>query len=169
VTAPGCTKQILNQRSTLSNAELTYYLLRKFFGDRGTVRKIDPDIIFNDIGKQLYLLMREPFLSNAMAMTIRHIEEHTPNLVSFAGSVVDQAVWERAAHLEVVPGSAPTVEASLFPLVRNFVGDLASKVLMGRDFMNVRLSQLVRTTQENELHRPKGMLGDLPCPAIPCQ
>jgi hypothetical protein len=85
--------------------------------------------------------MREPFLSNAIAITVRRIEERTPNLVSFAGSVVDQTVWERAAHLEIVPSSGPTVEASLFPLVRNFVGDLACEVLMGRNFMEVRPSR----------------------------
>jgi hypothetical protein len=141
VTAPGVTKQILNQRSTLSNTELTYYLLTKFFGDRGTIRGVDPQAIFHDIAKQLHGLMREPFLSNAIAVTVRRIEELTPYLVSFAGSVVDQTVWERAAHLEVVPSSAPTVEASLFPLVRNFVGDLACEVLMGRNFMEVRSSR----------------------------
>jgi hypothetical protein len=138
VTAPGVTKQILNQRSTLSNTEIIYYITTKFFGDRGTLRKIDPQIVFHVIDKQLYGLMRDPFLSNAVAVTVRRIEERTPNLVSFAGSVVDQTVWERAAHVEVVPGSVPTVEASLFPLIRNFVGDTASEVLMGRNFMEVR-------------------------------
>jgi hypothetical protein len=137
VTAPGVTKQILNQRSTLSNTELTYYLLTKFFGDRGTLRNVDPQIVFHDVAKQLHGLMRDPFLSNAIAVTVRRIEERTPNLVSFAGSVVDQTVWERAARMEVVPGSIPTVEASLFPLIRNFVGDLASEVLMGRNFIEV--------------------------------
>ena len=138
MTAPGVTKQILNQRSTLSNTEIIYYITTKFFGDRGTLRKIDPQIVFHVIDKQLYGLMRDPFLSNAVAVTVRRIEERTPNLVSFAGSVVDQTVWERAAHVEVVPGSVPTVEASLFPLIRNFVGDTASEVLMGRNFMEVR-------------------------------
>jgi hypothetical protein len=138
VTAPGCTKQILNQRSTLSNTELTYYLLTKFFGDRGTIRDVNPELVFHDISKQLHGLMREPFLSNAIAVTVRGIEERTPNLVSFAGSIVDQTVWERAGNLELVQGSVPTVEVSLFPLVRNFVGDLACEVLLGRNFMDVR-------------------------------
>ena len=144
VTAPGCTKQILNQRSALSNRELTYYMLNKFFGDRGTNRNVDPEALFGDISKQLHGLMREPILSNAIAVTVRGIEERTPNLVSFVGSIVDQTVWERASHLVVILGSTPTVEASLFPLVRNFVGDLASEVLMGRNFMEVRDSQPVR-------------------------
>ena len=137
VTAPGCVKQILNQRATLSNTQFTYYILTKFFGDHGTIRELDPEVVFHSISKQLFGLMRDPFLSNAIAVTVRGIEERTPNLVSFAGSVVDQTVWERTAHLEVVPGSVPTIEASLFPLVRNFVGDLASQVLMGRNFMDV--------------------------------
>ena len=140
VTAPGCTKQILNERSTLSNRDLIYYMLNKFFGDRGAGRSVDPEVLFNNISKQLHGLMREPFLSNAIAVTIRFIQNRTPNLVSFAGSWVDQTMWERAAHVEVVPSSVPTVEASLFPLVRNFVGDLACEVLMGRNFMEVRHS-----------------------------
>lgn len=117
---------------------MVYYLMNKFFGDRGTMREIDPQALFHDIAKQLNGLMRDPFLSNAIAVTVRCIEERTPSLVSFAGSVVDQTVWERAARLEVVPGSVPTVEVSLFPLVRNFVGDLACEVLMGRNFLEVR-------------------------------
>ena len=146
MTAPGCTKQILNQRSALSNRELTYYILAKFFGDRGTNRNIDPEVLFGDISRQLYGLMREPILSNAVAITVRGIEERTPNLVSFAGSVVDQTVWERAARLVLLPSSVPTVEASLFPLIRNFVGDLAS---LGRNFMEVRDSQPVRISYKS--------------------
>jgi hypothetical protein len=140
VTAPGCTKQILNQRSALSNRNLVYYILNKFFGDRGASRNVDPEVLFGNISKQLYGLMREPFLSDATAITVRALEKRAPNLVLFAGSWVDQTVWERAAHLEVVPDSVPTAEASLFPLVRNFVGDIACEVLMGRDFMEVRHS-----------------------------
>lgn len=115
-------------------------MLNQFLGDRGACRNIDPEVLFGDITKQLHGLMREPFLSNATAVTVRALEKRTPNLVLFAGSWVDQTMWERAAHSEVVPGSVPTVEASLFPLVRNFVGDLACEVLMGRDFMEVRHS-----------------------------
>jgi hypothetical protein len=115
-------------------------MLGQFFGDRGAVRNIDPEVIFGDIAKQLHGLMREPFLSNAIALTIRALENRTPNLVLFAGSWVDQTMWERAAHAEVVPSSVPTVEVSLFPLIRNFVGDIACEVLMGRDFMEVRHS-----------------------------
>jgi hypothetical protein len=135
VTAPGVTQQILNQRSTLSNTELTYYLMTKVFGDRGAIRRLDPQVVFHDIHRQLYGLMRDPFLSSGIAAIVHGLEERAPNLVSFAGSVVDQTVWERAADVEVVPGSVPTVQASLFPLMRNFVGDLASESLMGRNFM----------------------------------
>jgi hypothetical protein len=140
VTAPGCTKQILNQRSALSKRGLSYYILNKFFGDRGAGRNVDPEVLFGDIARQLHGLMREPFLSNATAVIVRALEQRAPNLVLFAGSWVDQTMWERAARLEVVPSSVPTAEASLFPLVRNFVGDLACEVLMGRDFMEVRHS-----------------------------
>lgn len=149
VTAPGCTKQILNERSALSNRGLNYYILNKFFGDRGAGRSVDPEVFFGDIAKQLHGLMREPFLSNSIAVTVRYIQNQTPNLVSFAGSWVDQTMWERAAHLEVVPSSVPTVEASLFPLVINFVGNLACEVLMGRTFMEVRHSPPLGTQHDS--------------------
>lgn len=156
VTSPSCTKQIFNQRSgALSNTEFTYYILGKFFGDRGSVRKMDPTVVFGDIAKQLHGLMREPFLSNAVTITVRGVEERTPNLISFAESWVDQSIWERAADVELVAGSAvPTVEASLFPLIKNFVGDLACEVLMGRDFMQVRTrtSEELRTMFSSFIH-----------------
>ncbi len=119
--------------------DLTYYVLGKFFGDQGSIRKMDPALAFGDIAKQLHLLLREPFLSNAIAYTVRGIESQTPNLVSFASSWVDQSLWERSAELSLVADSVPAVEANFFPLIRNFVGDLACEVLMGRNFTEVSI------------------------------
>jgi hypothetical protein len=135
VTSPSCVKQILNQRSNVSSVEVTYYLMEKFFGDRGAVRAADPETIFGPIHRQLFLLMREPFLTNATDVMVKAIEERTPNLISFADRWLDQTLWERGARLARIKGPVSTVEASLFPLVRNFVGDLASSVLMGHKFM----------------------------------
>ena len=140
MTSPSCTKQILTQRpGVLSVRELTYYMLGKFFGDQGSIRKVDPSLAFGDIAKQLHGLLREPFLTNAIAYTVRGVEERTPSLVSFSSSWVDQSLWERAAELVPVSSPVPTVEANFFLLLKNFVGDLATEVLMGRNFMEVSI------------------------------
>ena len=134
VMSPSIAKQVLNQRATNSHG-MTLYVMEKFFGDGGGIRKVDQELLWGTVHKQLYQLMREPFLSNAIAITVRAIEERTPNLISYSESIVDQTVWERSAELLPVAGATPSVEASLFPLMRNFVGDLASSVLMGHNFM----------------------------------
>ena len=123
-------------------------MLGKFFGDQGSIRQIDPALAFGDIAKQLHLLLREPFLSKAIASTVRGIEDRIPDLVSFNSSWVDQSLWERSAQPELVPGSIPTVEASLFPLIRNFVGDLACEVLMGRNFVEVSVWHNFASSQD---------------------
>lgn len=82
--------------------------------------------------------MREPFLSDAITVTVRAIEERTPNLVGFVTSWVDESSWERSAALAVIgEGKRAVVEASFFPLVKNFVGEIACDALMGREFMEV--------------------------------
>ena len=80
-------------------------------------------------------------LWKALDIAIAAIEEHVPNLVSFSESVVDQNPWERISSVptnsKIVDKSAesPSVEASLFSLVHNFVGHLATTSLMGSEFL----------------------------------
>jgi cytochrome P450 len=128
------TKQILLQRSTITSNEFTYWVMEKFFGNKGGIRSMDPTIVFGKVHEALYQLNREPFVSNAAAVTGKLVQDRIYNLISFAPSWVDQSIWERAAKITVDP-SGTTAEASLFPLMRYFVGDFASTILMGQDFM----------------------------------
>ena len=98
------------------------------------VRKLDPELVFTDLHRVLFQLMREPFVSNAIAATVRSLEIRTPSLISLSTSRVDQSVWERAANVTVISGNGQA-EASMYPLIRNFVGDLATNVLMGHCFL----------------------------------
>ena len=88
-------------------------------------------------------LVREPGVSEFTQRTILDIQEHTPNLVSFSESIVDQSQWERAADaiLQVanVHGKAASlaVEVNLFALIRNFVGNTALPSLVGTEFLDV--------------------------------
>ncbi|KAL9616094.1 MAG: hypothetical protein Q9160_008994, partial [Pyrenula sp. 1 TL-2023] len=89
----------------------------------------------HDIHRVLNLLLKEPFLSNAVARTASMIEERGPNLVSFNESIIDQHHWERAAGVEVVDKDLSIIATDLASLIRNFVGEVACEVLMGSAFM----------------------------------
>jgi cytochrome P450 len=109
-------------------------IMEKVFGDKGGVRNTDPSIIGN-LHQILARLNREPFVSNAAASTVKIVQERTNNLISFSTSWVDQSIWERVSNIQVDP-SGTIAEADFFPLIRYFVGDLASGILMGHEFMN---------------------------------
>jgi Cytochrome P450 len=128
------TKEIYLQRSNISTNELTYRIMEKLFGDKGGSRSMDPSVLFGKPHQAIFQLNREPFVSVAAANTVKIVQERTYNLVSFSRSWVDQNVWERVASVTIDP-SGISAEASLFPLIRSFVGDLACTVLMGQDFM----------------------------------
>jgi cytochrome P450 len=127
-------KEVFLQRSTLTSNDLTYRIMEKVFGDRGGSRKMDPSVVFGKPHQAIYKLNREPFVSVAAAGTVKLVQERTYNLISFSHSLIDQNVWERAANV-TTDAHGTSAEASLFPLIRNFVGDLACTVLMGQDFM----------------------------------
>ncbi len=80
-------------------------------------------------------------LRRDLETTIKAVEEHVPNFVSFSESVVDQNPWERTScvptSLKAGVGSAgsPSVEVSLFSLVQNFVGHLTTTSLTGSEFL----------------------------------
>lgn len=135
VIPPSVTRQILLQRSTVTANDFTYWVMERFFGDKGAVRNMDPAIAFGKPHQVLYQLNREPFVSDAAAVTVKLVQERTHNLLSFSPSWVDQSIWERAANITVLNSTGTTAEASLFPLIRYFVGDLACTILMGHDFM----------------------------------
>lgn len=134
--APSIAKTALAQRSTVLNSEsFLNYLMKNFFGDTGAIRNLDQTVVWKDIHGLLNNFMKESFLSRASAVTVRAIEANMVNLVSLNESLVDQSVWERASSVIANP-SEGFAEASLFPLLRNFVGNIASSVLMGSAFMD---------------------------------
>src|SRR4051812_47962591 len=104
VTTPSVVRQVFAQRTAVSSIDMTYYVMEKFFGDKGGLRELGAEVVFGPIHKALNLLLREPFLSQATDVTVKNIEERTPNLISFSSSIVDQTIWERSANLSVLPG-----------------------------------------------------------------
>lgn len=158
ITVPSLAKQILIDRTSPVTMEpFVYHTMKFFWDDRGTVRKIDPSRLWGPIHGVLSGMLRESFVTSAIKGTVDTVQEHTWNLVSGAESPVDQAIWEREARVEIVSrsdGEHPLVaEASLHPLMRHFVGDIASTVLMGRNFMennpNIMIDLFEMDTQFN--------------------
>ena len=134
VIPPSVVKQIFLQRSTVTAGDFTSWIMDRVFGDQGSVRNTDPEIIGN-LHTVVSRLNREPFVSNAATSTIKAVQQRTNDLISFSPSWVDQSIWERVANVQIDP-SGTTAEADFFPLIRYFVGDLACGILMGHDFMN---------------------------------
>lgn len=144
ITSPSLTNQIVAPRAPVNSHDFICYTLRTFFGDRGTFGRLnskDPNIIWTGLHKVLNGMQREPFLGNAVDFTIDSIEKEIFNMVSGNSSLVDQAPWERSARVEVLKGSSKSgsdelvVEASLHPLLRDFLSNIANEILMGRAFV----------------------------------
>ena len=70
-----------------------------------------------------------------------NVEENGPNLVSSSESVVDENPWERLSNPRITSGKRGLegervfVEVDMFALVRNFVGHMTIRSLMGADFL----------------------------------
>lgn len=88
-------------------------------------------------------LLLEPGVSEFTRKTILGVQEHTPNLVSFSESIVDQSQWERAADANLRGANVRSragslaVEVNLFSLIRNFVGNIALPSLVGTEFLDI--------------------------------
>ncbi|KIX09716.1 uncharacterized protein Z518_00797 [Rhinocladiella mackenziei CBS 650.93] len=139
IVAPSLSRQVLLDRHSPVNMEqFIYHSMKHFWDDRGAIKDIEPSGLWG-VHAILYGMLRESFVNTAIRGTIERVEERTWNLISGAESPVDQAIWEREGHVEMISngeGDRPLVgEASLHPLIRHFVGDIASTVLFGRNFM----------------------------------
>jgi hypothetical protein len=77
-------------------------------------------------------LMKGPGFERSWNKLLADIEETVPDIV--ADDPARLRSWERTANVQV--RSDGTVEASLFPLVRNCVGLLSSRELLGHAFVD---------------------------------
>ncbi|KIW92489.1 uncharacterized protein Z519_06336 [Cladophialophora bantiana CBS 173.52] len=140
VTVPSLAKQILIDRtSPITMNDFIYHTMKNFWDDRGAIKAIDPDHLWGNIHGVLSGMLRESFVTAAISGTVNMVAERTWNLVSGAQSPVDQSIWERQGGVEIISrgdgDKALVAEASLFPLIRYFVGDIATTVLFGQNFM----------------------------------
>lgn len=87
-------------------------------------------------------ILSNPGLEGLVENTAGRARDYVTNLVSFLESPVDQMPWEKNANITLLADAAqgsssnPTVvEASLFPLIRDFVAFTANPSIMGSDFL----------------------------------
>jgi hypothetical protein len=158
VTVPSVAKQVLVDRSSpITMEDFIYHVMKTFWGDGGSIKAVKPEALWGNIHGALTGMLREEFVSKAIKFNVDMVETRAWNLISGAASPVDQALWEREANVEILSsgkGDEPFIaEASLFPLLRFFVGDIATGALFGQDFMrnnpNILLDLFEMDTQFN--------------------
>jgi len=142
ITSPSLARQILFDRNAPVNMEaFIFRIMRTVWGDQGTIKAIDPALLWGEIHAVLYTMLRESFVSHAIKGTVKLLEDRTWNLISGSRSWVDQSVWERAGKVDIISGSDSSgskpfiAEANLHLLLRDFVGDIATNVLFGHNFL----------------------------------
>ncbi|KAL4898399.1 cytochrome P450 [Aspergillus ambiguus] len=132
VVSPSLVKTVMLSRST-SSAALINYALKTVGGDRGTIRNFnaaDHHVFHHNLPN---LFMREPFTTEASTKLVQLLQREVANFVTFCWSPVDQTPWERSSAVVLADrGDKPTCEASLFALIRGFVGHITTTTLMGR-------------------------------------
>lgn len=142
VTAPSLARQILFDRHAPVNMDsFIYHVMKTVWDDQGTIKAIDPAVLWGEIHAILYTMLRESFVSHAIKGTVKNVQERTWNLVSGSRSLVDQSIWERSGKVDIISGSDSSgskpfiAEANLHHLLRDFVGDIATLVLFGHNFI----------------------------------
>ena len=131
VLMPSLTKQFFLQRpSVLSSDDFLFWIHDKVLGDGGAAKKITSDD-FHTVHHTLNSLMKEPFLSTATQKTAELVEERCSKMLSFTATSNEQSFWQKAAS---TASDGTSIEADLFPLIMNFVGDISGTVFMGKQF-----------------------------------
>lgn len=142
ITSPSLARQILFDRhAPIQMESFVFYVMKNVWGDQGTIQAIDPAMLWGPIHSALNGMLRESFVSKAIVKTVEEVQTRSWNLVSGSRSVVDQYVWERSGKVDIISGSDSSgskpfiAEANLHFLLRDFVGDIATNVLFGHEFV----------------------------------
>lgn len=134
ITKLSMAKALSEHELSLSAKPANRYILENAFGASRSTRKLDRSELYTPQGPMQFF-SKDPWLTDLAATITREVQQNMPGLLSFSPSVVDQSTWERLSNISMSQEDDNQVcEASLFALVRNFVGTISSTVLMGRAF-----------------------------------
>ncbi len=123
--------------ASLSSSEPRWTLLRKVFSADGCGKDKYLHLYSNDhVSLQNALLLKGTTNSSETTQTTLHaIQQHAPNLLSFAERPIDQNPWEQNAN--PVLHNSSLVEVSLFELISRFVAHVSLPTLVGTEFLEI--------------------------------
>lgn len=136
ISTPILATALLNQKSHVDFEAVTNKIMVNVFGlsikDQGSWHKAS-----TEVAACYKYLMTEPTLGAMVGETVRRLRENVVNFVSFTDSIVDQTLWERVADVKATKDleGEDVVEASLLPLVREWVAHTANASIMGSNFL----------------------------------
>lgn len=135
--SPGLTSALLNQKASKADSEdvskrVTYHV---FGFPQKEAKQLDE--AYDELKDCYKYLQTEPYLGELVSQTAHRLKENVTNLVTFASSPVDQMLWERTSNVQVYRSADgdDCVEASLLPLIRDFVAHTAAPTLIGSNFL----------------------------------
>ena len=136
--SPALASALLNHRDgKLSSDSVARKIMVDIFGlPRAELARYDA--AWEDLVGCYRHILSEPGLGRMVERTAGKVRENVLFLVSGAESPVDQAGWERVSDVEVTKDAQgrEVVEASLLPLVRDFIAHTANPTLMGSTFLS---------------------------------
>lgn len=129
VLMPSLVHQFFSKRSTvLSSEDFIFWIFSKYFGDGGATANIGSKK-FQTVHLTLNSLLKEPFLERATEKTGRLVERLTPGLVGLDER--EGREWAEVGNVvRIGDGDRMMAEVDLFPLLMNYVADVAANVLL---------------------------------------
>ncbi|KAF2719864.1 putative P450 monooxygenase [Polychaeton citri CBS 116435] len=136
---PGLATALLNQKTSNADSEHVSNTLMKTIFGFPKAEQAKYDAALPEIMACYKHLLSEPELGNMVQKTASRICTHIADLVTFNASPVDQMLWERSSSSRPVASSSDdppsAVEASLLPLIRDFIAHTANPAIMGSNFI----------------------------------
>lgn len=133
VNMPSIVKQVFAKKLTVLNKEnILLWFLKVTFADGNAARK--EAHAFHASHKNLDLMLRDKWISDATTRTAHAVEQRASSLISFASKPQDQHVWESLGKVKLVDNN--TADADLYALIVNFVADIITPLLFGQAFVH---------------------------------
>jgi hypothetical protein len=132
----------MRRSSEIDQHSAVWYILKNVFG---TSEKYKGAYIegYDELnGPVIACLLQQPWLGQMMQTVAHNLEECIPNFTSFTENLIDQHPWERDSNIIVRKMLSsrgieePYVEADLFSILRDLMGNCSVPSLFGRAFMD---------------------------------
>lgn len=137
VASPSLSTALLNQKAGVVDFdEVGNGILINVFGIPSRQKEIWAPVL-GEVATCYKYLLTEPSLGSMVGQTAGRLKENVMHFVSFTDSAIDQTLWERSAMAALKSDShdEKVVEASLLPLVRDFVANTTVPTIMGSSFL----------------------------------